>query len=137
MSRRAFAFAKPLFVTLSASLLLASATHADTLIHAGKLIDTEQGTVREQVSIIIKGNRIAEVKAGYVEPQGFEAYHNLQQHTVMPGLIDLHVHVSGENSPTSYTEGFFLNPSDYALRATNYLERTLNAGFTTVRDLGA
>lgn len=122
---------------VSAAVLAAGICHADTLIHAGKLIDTEQGKVQEQVSIIIKGNRIAEVKAGYVDSQGFEQYHNLQQYTVMPGLIDLHVHVSGENSPTSYTEGFFLNPSDYALRATNYLQRTLNAGFTTVRDLGA
>ena len=118
-------------------LAFAGAVQADTLIHAGKLIDTEQGKVQEQVSIVIKGNRIAEIKAGYLDPQGFSAYHNLQEHTVMPGLIDLHVHVSGENSPTSYTDGFYLNPSDYALRATQYLERTLNAGFTTVRDLGA
>ncbi|NQD36999.1 amidohydrolase family protein [Permianibacter sp. IMCC34836] len=124
-------------LSTTALLLLAGAVHADTLIHAGKLIDTEHGTVQSQMSIIIKDNRIAEVKAGYVDPQGYSPYFNLQDSTVMPGLIDMHVHVSHENSPTSYTEPFFLNPADFALHATQYLQRTLHAGFTTVRDLGA
>ncbi|MCE9619661.1 MAG: amidohydrolase family protein [Planctomycetes bacterium] len=128
MSIRSIAFA---------TLLAAGAANADTLIHAGKLIDTEQGAVREQVSIVIKDGRIAEVKSGYVDPQGYAPYHDLKQCTVMPGLIDMHVHMAGQSSPTAYTEEFFMNPSDFALRATQYLRRTLDAGFTTVRDLGA
>jgi len=123
---------------LLASLLASVGTaNADTLIHAGKLIDPETGKVREKVSIVIAGNRIASVQDGYLDPAGYTPYYDLQQQTVMPGFIDMHVHVAGENSPTSYTERFFMNPSDYALRATQYLERTLNTGFTTVRDLGA
>src|SRR5690606_18029258 len=55
---------------------------------------------------------------------------------VMPGLMDMHVHVQGETSPKRYEEGFRLNDADIALRATVFLERTLMAGFTTVRDLG-
>jgi imidazolonepropionase-like amidohydrolase len=51
--------------------------------------------------------------------------------------MDMHVHLSGEQSPQSYTEGFFMNPADVALRATTYARKTLLAGFTTVRDCGA
>ncbi len=125
--------------TLLLTSLLASIgmAHADSLIHAGKLVDPETGKVREKVSIVIAGNRIASVQDGYLDPATYSPYYDLQQHTVLPGFIDMHVHVAGENSPTSYTERFFMNPSDYALRATQYLERTLNTGFTTVRDLGA
>jgi imidazolonepropionase-like amidohydrolase len=56
--------------------------------------------------------------------------------TVMPGLIDAHVHISSETSKNRYTEGFVLNEEDFAFRSVGYAERTLMAGFTTVRDLG-
>ncbi len=121
---------------LAAALALLGRAQADTLIHAGRMVDAEQGKVLEQMSIIVKQQRIADVKAGYLEPKGFDSYHDLKAYTVMPGFIDMHVHVTGEQSPTSYTEGFFMNPADVALRATVYLKRTLAAGFTTVRDLG-
>lgn len=121
-----------------ATALLASLAQADTLIHAGRLIDVEQGKVLEQMSIVIKDGRISEVKAGYLDPKGYAPYHDLRAQTVMPGLIDMHVHVSHEGSGAGgYAERFYLNPADFALRATQYLTRTLNAGFTTVRDLGA
>jgi imidazolonepropionase-like amidohydrolase len=61
---------------------------------------------------------------------------DLTHHTVMPGLMDMHTHLSFEFSKTAYSEGFFLNPTDYAIRSTVYAKRTLMAGFTTVRDLG-
>jgi imidazolonepropionase-like amidohydrolase len=54
----------------------------------------------------------------------------------MPGLMDMHVHLTGEQSPQSDIEGFRLNPADYAYRSVGYAEKTLAAGFTTVRDLG-
>ena len=54
----------------------------------------------------------------------------------MPGFMDMHVHIEGELSPTRYMERFTISDTDVALRATQYCERTLMAGFTTVRDLG-
>jgi imidazolonepropionase-like amidohydrolase len=56
----------------------------------------------------------------------------------MPGLMYMHVHLTGENNgAASYAEGYYMNPADIALRSTVYAKRTLLAGFTTVRDLGA
>jgi imidazolonepropionase-like amidohydrolase len=54
----------------------------------------------------------------------------------MPGLIDLHVHLEEETNPNRYLQSFTLNPADYAFQSVVYAERTLMAGFTTVRDLG-
>jgi imidazolonepropionase-like amidohydrolase len=122
--------------------LLFAASHAvaapgETLIHAGRLIDTEAGRVLERQSIVVFGDKVSAVKPGYVDPAGYDRVIDLKDRTVMPGLIDMHVHVSGESSPGAYSERFFMNPADAALRATVYLRRTLDAGFTTVRDLGA
>jgi imidazolonepropionase-like amidohydrolase len=61
---------------------------------------------------------------------------DLRNKTVLPGLIDMHVHLSSETNKNSYVEGFRLNPEDFALRSVNYADKTLLAGFTTVRDLG-
>ena len=55
---------------------------------------------------------------------------------VMPGWIDMHVHIASQQSPGRFVENFTLEPADSALRAVPYAERTLMAGFTTVRDLG-
>lgn len=54
----------------------------------------------------------------------------------MPGLMDMHTHLMGQHSKDSYTEKFFMEESDYALRSTIFARATLMAGFTTVRDLG-
>ncbi len=63
---------------------------------------------------------------------------DLESGTLMPGLMDMHVHLSSQQSgQAGYAERFFLNPADMALRATTYAKKTLMAGFTTVRDCGA
>ncbi len=108
-----------------------------TLIHAGRLIDGVAATARTAVTVVVEGDRIVAITEGYASPASGDTVIDLRTATLMPGLMDLHVHVSGEQSPTSYTEGFFMNPSDEALRATMYVKRTLLAGFTTVRDCGA
>ena len=61
---------------------------------------------------------------------------DLTDKTVMPGLIDLHVHLEGETNPGRYVETFTMNPGDRALRSVMFIRRTLEAGFITVRDLG-
>jgi imidazolonepropionase-like amidohydrolase len=56
--------------------------------------------------------------------------------TCLPGWTDLHVHLSSQSNPASYSEGFRLNPEHYAFRSVGFAEKTLLAGFTSVRDLG-
>ena len=61
---------------------------------------------------------------------------DLKNKTVLPGLIDMHVHLELESNPNRYLEKFTLNEADIAFQSTVFAKRTLLAGFTTVRDLG-
>ena len=123
---------------LAAAVLLAAVgtASADVLIHAGRLLDTAAGEVVEAATIRVAGNRIAAVTTGYEAPGPDDEVVDLTGATVMPGWLDMHVHIASEQSPTSAVDRFRLDPADAALRATRYAERTLLAGFTTVRDLG-
>jgi len=112
-------------------------TAQNTYLHCGKLIDTKSGKVLKEKTIIISGNKIIAVKNGYVKATNTEdVIVDLKSKTVMPGLIDMHVHIEGETSPNSYIEQFTLNDADVAFNAVNYAKTTLMSGFTTVRDLG-
>jgi len=114
------------------ALLLSGGAWTQTIIHAGQLFDAAAGEVVEAATIVVEGDRIASVQPGYVG----EADIDLTGAFVMPGWIDMHVHIGGELSPDSFVEEFTLEPADLALRAVPYAEQTLMAGFTTVRDLG-
>ena len=107
-----------------------------TILHCGKLIDVTKGQVLTEYSIIVDGNTIIEVLAGYTKPAGTDKVIDLKNKTVLPGLIDCHVHLEHETSPTRYQEVFTYNPADYAFQSVVFAERTLMAGFTAVRDLG-
>ncbi|MBW8192523.1 amidohydrolase family protein [Neiella marina] len=121
----------------AAVLFTISSAHADNyLIHAGQLIDGTGAKPKQQVSIRIEGNRITAVESGYVSPTDDEQLLDLKAKTVLPGLMDMHTHLSGEITPAYYREKFTLNPPDYAFRSVGYAKDTLLAGFTTVRDLG-
>ncbi len=120
-------------------LLLFMATSAwaqRTILHCGKLIDVVNNKVLTNYTIIVEGNKIVDVREGFVKPEGSDKLIDLSKKTVMPGLMDMHVHLEDETSKTNYSDGFRLNPADYAFKSTVYAERTLMAGFTTVRDLG-
>ncbi|MCO7226777.1 amidohydrolase family protein [Pleionea sp. CnH1-48] len=121
------------FVFVTLSMFVQLVVGAEKIIHAGKMIDTINGKVREKVSIVIEGNKIAAIKEGYV--QGAEII-DLKNATVMPGLMDMHTHLMNEMTAESYTEGFFHNESFFAIKAVANANKTLLAGFTTVRDLG-
>lgn len=126
-----------LLATCAWSAIAPAATAADTVLHAGRVVDVVEGRVIEEMSILVTDERITGMESGYVEREGAEVI-DLREHTVMPGFIDTHVHLDHElDPPGSYADRFYLNSADYALRATVYAERTLLAGFTTVRDLGA
>jgi imidazolonepropionase-like amidohydrolase len=115
---------------------LATTVSAATIVHAGRLIDGRSPEPRSTVSITIEDGRITSVVAGYVEPQHGDTLIQLTEGTVLPGLMDMHTHLMSQHSKDSYTERFFMDQADYALRSTVYARATLMAGFTTVRDLG-
>src|SRR5262245_50987248 len=116
-------------------LLIAPASAA-TIIHAGRLIDGKSEQPRTEVSLVIDGGKIVKVAAGYVPPQQGDKIIDLKDCTVLPGLMDMHTHLQSQHSKDSYTERFFMDQADYALRSTLHARRTLMAGFTTVRELG-
>jgi len=109
----------------------------NTYIHCGKLIDTQNGRVLTEKTIVVSGNTIVNVQDGYVNPStDNDKVIDLKSKTVMPGWIDMHVHIESETSPTQYLDEFTLNVADVAYDAQEIARRTLMAGFTTVRDLG-
>lgn len=104
-------------------------------IDCGRLLDVKSGTWRERVSIVVENGVIKSVgpmtqAAGNVD---------LSRHACLPGLIDMHVHLTSETQPVvdSYRDRLSSDPQDLAYRSVKYAQRTLMAGFTTVRDLGA
>tara|TARA_B100000686_G_scaffold82395_1_gene89038 strand:+ start:14489 stop:15775 length:1287 start_codon:yes stop_codon:yes gene_type:complete len=109
---------------------------ANTVIHAGLLIDVENSSASQEMSILIEDNKIKAIETGYITPNSEDTYIDLSAYTVLPGLMDMHVHLSSEYSKNSYLERISLNSADYAIRAVANAEKTLLAGFTTVRNLG-
>ena len=108
-----------------------------TYLHCGKLIDVKSGKVLTEKTVVVKGNKISAVENGYINPKNAEdKVVDLRSKTVMPGLIDMHVHIEGETNPKSYLEDYTLNDADVAFNSVRYAEVTLMNGFTTVRDLG-
>ena len=108
-----------------------------TLLHCGTLIDpaVHDAPVEER-TVVVEGTRVEAVESGYTQPQDGDRVVNLRQAYCMPGLIDMHTHLSGEFEKGGYIDPFRRSPADRALEASNYTQATLMAGFTTVRDVG-
>jgi imidazolonepropionase-like amidohydrolase len=108
-----------------------------TYLHCGRLLDVRSGRLLSQQTLVVDKDRIVAVQAGYTAaPTAQDKVINLESKTVLPGLIDCHVHLEGQQGRNSFTEQFTLGPADIAYRAQGYALTTLRAGFTTVRDCG-
>jgi imidazolonepropionase-like amidohydrolase len=108
-----------------------------TIIHAGSLIDSTSDKVIKNASVIITDNKITAINKGFTAGSSEDTVIDLSDYTLMPGFMDMHTHISSQNSgPASYMEAFTLNEADYAIKGVMYAEKTLMAGFTTIRNLG-
>ena len=109
---------------------------AGTALHCGKLFDSRSGKLLGAHTVVVRNGKVAEVLAGRAEAVANATAIDLGDRTCMAGWTDLHVHLGSQSSPASYSEGFRLDPVDFAFRSVGYAEKTLLAGFTSVRDLG-
>ena len=109
----------------------------DTYIHSGKLLDTKTGKILNEKTIIVSGNKIKEIRDGFVQPANpSDSLIDLKNMFLLPGLTDMHVHLESETNPSKYLERFTNDPADDAFNSVGFAETTLMAGFTSVRDLG-
>ncbi len=113
-----------------------AATTGDAVLACGQLFDSRSGALLGPHTVVVRAGRIAEVVAGRGAAAGDARAIDLSDRTCLPGFTDLHVHLGSQSSPQSYSEGFRLDSVDYAYRSVGYAEKTLSAGFTSVRDLG-
>lgn len=128
---------KKLFLAVMAIFIFSTAMAQDIYIHAGKLVDTKNGRVLNEKTIIVSGNKIKSLENGFVEPASEQdSLIDLKDKTVLPGLTDMHVHIESESNPAEYLQRFTNNEADNAFNSVSFAEKTLMAGFTTVRDLG-
>lgn len=107
-----------------------------TLIHCGSVIDGKNKELLQQITIVVEANKITAVEKGFTKPGKDDKLIDLSKKTVMPGLIDMHVHLESETSKDALVKRFTLNEADVAFQSTVYAKKTLMAGFTTVRDCG-
>ena len=126
---------------LFATLLLISASPGafaaqPQALHCERLFDARSGKVLGEHTIVVEDGRIRSVIPGRAKLADGTQSILLPGRTCLPGWTDLHVHLGQQSSPQSYSEGFRLDPTDYAFRSVGYADKTLMAGFTSVRDLG-
>ncbi|MCC7268376.1 MAG: amidohydrolase family protein [Caulobacteraceae bacterium] len=131
---------KPLIASALALALLTGSAVAQapetTLIHAGRLLaDPATGKVETRRTLIIQGGRIVGVEDGFVQRPGAKVI-DLSGQFVLPGLIDSHVHLLHENGPGDKMDRVTRTTADWAIMGVPFAKKTLEAGFTTVANLG-
>ncbi len=124
---------------VTSTIALAQTNEQLTVIHAGTLLAIPGEAAVDNQTVVLQGNRIVRIENGFVDPS--EVGENatlidLSDKFVLPGLMDMHVHLLFELGPNSRADALTVTTSMSALRGAQYARRTLHAGFTTVRDLG-
>src|SRR6188508_3291386 len=109
---------------------------AEIAVQAGRLIDGVSTSARQNVTVLVGGGKVISVQDGFQAPAGARVI-DLRTSTVLPGFIDAHTHITGEGTGNALVRAATETPLDDAVRSTVYARRTLEAGFTTIRNLGA
>ncbi len=131
-----------LIAAAAATLAIASNSWAGdvTLIHAGELLAVPGDTPSRNMTIVIEDDRVRSVESGFVDAasiDGGATVIDLRQHFVMPGLMDMHVHLQGQMGPDRDRDALRMSDQLMQMRSIHYAMKTLEAGFTTVRDVGS
>ncbi|NDY96464.1 metal-dependent hydrolase family protein [Wenzhouxiangella limi] len=107
-----------------------------TWLRCGALVDVDEGRTLGAHTIVVEDGKIESVRTGSPEAPNDAEVLDLSVLTCLPGLMDMHTHITSQSSPDSYLRRFTANEADVALRGAHYAKLTLEAGFTTIRDLG-
>src|SRR5215469_17528920 len=142
MRRMTMAFWLGVLATLGARSVLAepaAAANRPIVLKAAHLFDSVSGTLTDRAVIVVQGDRIQAVGAATPLPADAQLI-DLGDATLLPGFIDAHVHLSQESGPNWYLDFYhdaMRFPAEQALFGAHYAKLTLEAGFTTVRDVGS
>ncbi len=147
MLRKLFLIAIVSGINFGAFSFTALAEKKDTwsIIHAGTLLADARNAPTSQQSIVVKNGKIFDIRKGYISPSDVLAdvaggvnitVIDLKDQFVMAGMIDSHTHVTGEREPHSLEVAVTRTSSEYALAGSVYARRILDAGFTTIRNVG-
>ncbi|NNE77910.1 MAG: amidohydrolase family protein [Pricia sp.] len=115
---------------------IVSLSAQDIYLQCGNIVDTQSGKLLSDKTLVISGNKIKSIQNGFVDGTDNDKTIDLKGKTVLPGLIDMHVHLESESSPQTYIKRFTDNEADKSFESVGHAKSTLLAGFTTVRDLG-
>ena len=128
-------------IALLVSAALSQSALADTsVIHAGELLVVAGKAPLKKQTLVITDGKISAVKSGFIAANSFAddaKLIDLSSSFVMPGLMDMHVHLQGELGPNNDSEAVNLSDADTLMKSAYFAKKTLMAGFTTVRDLGS
>lgn len=123
-------------IAIILTLGCSSAFAQKTLIYCGSLLDGVKSDVQSEMTIVVEGKKITQVAKGYLKAEANDKVIDLKTKTVVPGLIDMHVHLETETSRDQYLKRMSYSMADVAYEAQKNGLTTLMAGFTSVRDLG-
>jgi imidazolonepropionase-like amidohydrolase len=126
---------KTLLLIISFFLCLALSAQK-TYLQCGAIVDVASGKTHSEKTIVVSGNSIESIENGFVTGESKDEVIDLKNKTVLPGFIDMHVHMESEFNPQVYIKRFTNNEADVAFESAVNAKKTLLAGFTTVRDLG-
>jgi len=124
---------------LIVALLLgcAATAQAETWLRCGALLDVVDGELTGPKTLVVEHGNIVRIVDGHpTAPTEIQAEYALGDKTCLPGLMDMHTHITGQSSPTAYINRFTKNPAEIVLDGVVYARRTLAAGFTTIRNVG-
>ena len=105
---------KHFLFSISFALLVIVGHAQKTYVQCGQLIDVRQLQVLKEKTIVVEGNKILDILDGYQSGAASDKVVNLKTSTVMPGLMDMHVHIENETNPNRYLEGFTQSQADIA-----------------------